>query len=256
MISTVPRRTVAAVAAPPAPPLPSLPPPTAQGGRARRMGREQRRLQILHAARDVFVEHGYAGARTHQIAERAEVTEALLYRHFPSKQALFEAAVLEPLEVMIGELADLTRGVASQTDPAARRRGFEAMHEVVARTCVRIVPLLGAALFAEGGRTFYRERLVPLLDRAHADSEALLASWPLRRELDGRTAFTMTIGMHLGLALDAHLRDEELDVAAVSVALADVVVRGLSRPPDEDRGSNTTKTTNTKNRKNTKARAG
>ena len=67
------------------------------------------------------------------------------------------------------------------------------------------------------------------------DAQALLSSWPLRREVDGRTAFTMTLGMHLGLALDAHMRGEVLDVARVSEALADIVVRGLSRSPDEER---------------------
>lgn len=198
-----------------------------------RLGREQRRLQIVDAARSVFVEHGFAGARTQLIAERAAINEALLYRHFASKEALFEAAVLEPLEAMIAELADLTRALVTEPSPAERRRGFEAMHSVVARTCVDIVPLLGVALFASGGPAFYRERLVPVLDRAYADTERLLASWPLRQQLDGRTAFTMTFGMHLGLALDAAMRGEELDVAAVSVALADVLVRGLSRSGDE-----------------------
>ena len=48
--------------------------------------------------------------------------------------------------------------------------------------------------FAEGGRAFYRDRLVPLLDRIGADTDALLASWPVRQPLDGRTAFTMTFG--------------------------------------------------------------
>jgi AcrR family transcriptional regulator len=197
------------------------------------MRRAQRRVQIVEAARAVFVEHGYAGARTQQIAERAGITEALLYQHFGSKEALFDAAVLEPLEAMIAQLADLTRELVAQRSAAERRRGFEAMHEVVARTCVDIVPLLGVALFAAGGPAFYRERLVPLLDRAYDEAERLLASWPVRQQLDGRTAFTMTFGMYFGLALDACMRGERLDVAAVSATLADVVVRGLSKPTAE-----------------------
>jgi TetR/AcrR family transcriptional regulator len=193
------------------------------------MGREQRRRLIVEAARSVFVEHGYAGARTQQIAERAEINEALLYRHFPSKQALFEAAVLEPVEVMIGQLTDLTRTLVAEPTAAERRRRFEAMHEVVLRTCVEIVPLLGVALFEKGGRAFYRDRLVPLLDRAGRDADELLASWPVRQQIDGRTAFTMTFGMHLGLALDAHMRGEPIEIEPLSAAVADVVVRGLSR---------------------------
>ena len=41
------------------------------------------------------------------IAERAAVNQALLYQHFASKEALFAAAVLEPLEAMITELGEL-----------------------------------------------------------------------------------------------------------------------------------------------------
>lgn len=196
------------------------------------MGREARRGQIVDAAREVFVESGFAGARTQQIAERASVTEALLYKHFTSKRALFEAAVLEPVEAMISELADLTAATASETSPAARRRRVTAMHELVVRTCVQIVPLFGVAVFADGGRAFYRDRLVPVLDRAGESATELLRSWPVRQQLDGRTAFTMTFGMYLGLALDAHMRGEPLDVEALSAALADVVVRGLSERGD------------------------
>ncbi|MEZ5234435.1 MAG: TetR/AcrR family transcriptional regulator [Acidimicrobiia bacterium] len=208
------------------------PPPATARPPARRLGREQRRLQIVDAARAEFLERGFAGARTQQIAERAAVNQALLYKHFTSKQALFEAAVLEPLEAMIAELTVLIRTVVGEPAPAERRHRFEEMHALVSRTCVAIVPLLGVALFAEGGQAFYRDRLVPLLDRIHGDTDELLASWPVRQPLDGRTAFTMTFGMHLGLALDAHMRGEPLEVERVSRAVADVVVRGLSQPAD------------------------
>jgi TetR/AcrR family transcriptional regulator len=49
--------------------------------------------RILDAAIDEFVEHGLAGARVDRIAERAGANKALLYRHFGSKEALFDAAV-------------------------------------------------------------------------------------------------------------------------------------------------------------------
>ena len=195
---------------------------------ASRVHGEVRRELILTAARGVFVEHGYAGARTQHIAQQADVAEALLYRHFASKAALFEAAVLEPLERMITDLIDQTAAMADVTDVDRRRQGFVAMHESMCRTCVHVVPLLGVALFSEGGRVFYRDRLAPLLGRGHESAAALMGSWPLRQPLDPATAFTATFGMYLGIALDAHMRGEAVDAAAVSAALADVVVRGLS----------------------------
>jgi TetR/AcrR family transcriptional regulator len=49
--------------------------------------------RILEAAVDEFVEHGLAGARVDRIAERAGANKQLLYRHFGSKEGLFDAAV-------------------------------------------------------------------------------------------------------------------------------------------------------------------
>jgi TetR/AcrR family transcriptional regulator len=49
--------------------------------------------RILEAAIEEFVEHGLAGARVDRIAGRAEVNKQLLYRHFGSKEGLFDAAV-------------------------------------------------------------------------------------------------------------------------------------------------------------------
>jgi AcrR family transcriptional regulator len=49
--------------------------------------------RILAAAVQEFVDHGLAGARVDRIAERAGANKQLLYRHFGSKEALFDAAI-------------------------------------------------------------------------------------------------------------------------------------------------------------------
>jgi TetR/AcrR family transcriptional regulator len=49
--------------------------------------------RILGAAIEEFAEHGLAGARVDRIAERAGANKQLLYRHFGSKEGLFDAAV-------------------------------------------------------------------------------------------------------------------------------------------------------------------
>ena len=54
-----------------------------------RMSAEERRLSILHAAVPLFARFGFNGTTTKQIAEAAGVSEALLYRHFPGKEALY-----------------------------------------------------------------------------------------------------------------------------------------------------------------------
>jgi len=52
------------------------------------MPRPSREPQILAAALSQFAEHGYDNARVRGIADAAGVSEAALYRHYPSKEAL------------------------------------------------------------------------------------------------------------------------------------------------------------------------
>jgi AcrR family transcriptional regulator len=60
---------------------------------------------MLDAARDVFAVKGFA-ATTREIADRATVTEQLLFNHFESKQQLFAAAVLRPFEEFVQDRLD------------------------------------------------------------------------------------------------------------------------------------------------------
>ncbi len=59
----------------------------------KRVSGNERKALILAAARRVFARDGFDGARTLQIAEEAGVSEALVYRHFPSKRALYRAVL-------------------------------------------------------------------------------------------------------------------------------------------------------------------
>ena len=61
----------------------------------RRLPREERRRQILSAARVVFVRQGYAGTRMIEVAEQARVGKGTLYEHFESKEDLFSTLVVE-----------------------------------------------------------------------------------------------------------------------------------------------------------------
>jgi len=54
---------------------------------------EDTRNRILKAALESFSKHGYTGATTREIARVSDVTEVTLFRHFPSKEKLFEEVV-------------------------------------------------------------------------------------------------------------------------------------------------------------------
>src|SRR5437016_9924507 len=52
---------------------------------------EDRRAAIIKAVRRVFAEKGFDGTTTRELADAAGVSEALLFKHFPNKEALFSA---------------------------------------------------------------------------------------------------------------------------------------------------------------------
>ncbi|MFO0689062.1 MAG: TetR/AcrR family transcriptional regulator [Myxococcota bacterium] len=83
----------------------------------RRLKHADRRSSILEAATAAFAAKGFEGARTLEIAEAAGVSEALVFRHFPSKQALYDA-VLERLT------EEQDRNIATLHLPEASTRGL------------------------------------------------------------------------------------------------------------------------------------
>jgi TetR/AcrR family transcriptional regulator, transcriptional repressor of aconitase len=56
-----------------------------------RLDSEARRRRIVDVALPLFARKGFAGTTTKEIAEAAEVSEALLFKHFPTKAALYGA---------------------------------------------------------------------------------------------------------------------------------------------------------------------
>jgi len=54
-------------------------------------GRKQE--QVINAARDLFLQHGFEGATMNMIAAHAEVSKATLYAYYPTKEQVFVAVI-------------------------------------------------------------------------------------------------------------------------------------------------------------------
>ncbi|CAD7339982.1 helix-turn-helix transcriptional regulator [Sphingomonadales bacterium 56] len=139
---------------------------------ATRLSSAGRRASIIAAARAVFARHGLEGARTQQIARAAGVSEALLFRHFPTKTHLYRAVLREVITdqniVMrsFGEAEASSEGLLE-----ILRRTFSyamaGMHAVNAEGLRMVV----GSLAGDGGyaRLVYRRALrmtLPNLERA------------------------------------------------------------------------------------------
>ena len=53
--------------------------------------KQERRRQILGAAKHVFADAGYHGASIHAIIERAQIARGTFYLYFESKAAVFDS---------------------------------------------------------------------------------------------------------------------------------------------------------------------
>ena len=68
--------------------------PIITGAGASRMKGDERRGQILATAVNLFSRNGFRGTTTKEIAQAAGVSEAMVFRHFANKEALY-AAILD-----------------------------------------------------------------------------------------------------------------------------------------------------------------
>ena len=85
-----------------------------QPGRRLRADARRNRQKLVTAARDTFAADG-TSVPLEEIAERAGVGIGTLYRHFPTRQALYEAVYRDEVEAMAraaDDLADVDPGEA------------------------------------------------------------------------------------------------------------------------------------------------
>src|SRR5437588_440934 len=94
------------------------------------------REQLLAAARDVFVEQG-PGAPLDEIARRAGVGIATLYRRFPDRESLMRAVVLD----VLGQVGHQAR-LAQAEEPDALAALVRYMHRALDVRIAAVIPAL------------------------------------------------------------------------------------------------------------------
>jgi AcrR family transcriptional regulator len=72
------------------------------------------RALLLKAAEQVFAREGYVAATTKDLAREAGVSESVMFRHFPSKAALFRESVLDPLLSVLSAFSDASARYLAQ----------------------------------------------------------------------------------------------------------------------------------------------
>jgi AcrR family transcriptional regulator len=168
---------------------------------SRRLSGEERRGTILDAAIEEFAKQGFRGATTAALARAAGITEALLYRHFRSKRALFLGAVGHVL-------ASVEREV--ETILGAHAHPVDALRELFTyfRRELRENPQFGHLIYVvatELRDPEFRREYLRYQDRILARIEEALRRWErdgyLRPSVEPRAVAWLILGAHQTLSL-------------------------------------------------------
>jgi AcrR family transcriptional regulator len=109
-----------------------------------RMTAEQRRVQLLVVARDVFADGGFHATSMDDVANAAGVTKPVLYQHFPSKRSLYVELLQQVGRELLAEL-----GAATATAGSGREKteqGFSVYFRYVFRNPNAFRVLFGASV--------------------------------------------------------------------------------------------------------------
>lgn len=200
-----------------------------------RMTAEDRKLQILRVAVSLFSQKGFGGTTTREIAQAAGVSEAMVFRHFATKQELY-TAILDH-KACSGDSMNPEEMVAE----ALKQKDDQAVFEQLA---------LGALEHHECDPEFQRLLLHAALE-GHELAEIffekfvrrvyeLLGGYIIERQRDGAMAaidpaiaVRAFIGMVIHHSLNNNLWDPERRLLKISNAeaakhFADILLNGIS----------------------------
>jgi AcrR family transcriptional regulator len=177
-----------------------------------RLSSEARRQAIVEAVKEVFAEKGFDGTTTRELAEAAGVSEALLYKHFPSKQSLYaamrEACAKEPgfieysrvmaLQPSTSTLVILIHFLISRFVQGHDGEGHKVMHRLATRSLLEDGEFIRLVIkpFIEA----WVRKVEECLKAAAKAGE--LREIPVRRDLRGWFAH------HIGVSLMLHLHPQ------------------------------------------------
>lgn len=151
-------------------PTSSTPRKTAAVKTARRLAPELREQQIVEKAIEHFTRHGFAGS-TRELAREIGITQPLLYRYFPSKEALIDRVYAEVFSWRPAWESDLTDRKVPLLE-RLRRFYCDYARVILREEWIRI--FIFAGLTREGINTKYLSKLrarvfLPVLEEVRND---------------------------------------------------------------------------------------
>lgn len=198
--------------------------------------------KIFEAAVDEFAEHGFAGSSTLAIAERAGVSEGLIFKYFKSKATLLKQVVFPVLATAIMPLA--IRGVKSVTDAEhetfgefltaliRERLDFARRHKKHLRILLQELPLNEElrSRMVKGLQT----ELLPIINQkiTHYQKKGTLRQMPVEQLLSYLVPQIIGFVFSRAVFAFAFAANEEQDIQT----LIEVMVHGVAASDQTERG--------------------
>jgi TetR/AcrR family transcriptional regulator len=196
-----------------------------------RLPSEDRRRQLIDTALSFFARQGFEGTTTKEIAAASGVTEAIIFRHFPNKQALYTAVLACKHESGESEavLAHWRSLMDANDDIGLFRNLIEKVIEGFRRDSRYHRALLFAAL--EGHKTGieqHRERSLPIFE--------LLCQYVARRQSEGAirpgspgaiVGAIVGTAYHYGMMTEFFGFCHDSTDGQVAAAILDIILHGI-----------------------------
>ena len=214
-----------------------------------RMAGEERKLQILRVAVHLFSQRGFRGTTTKEIAQAAGVSEAMVFRHFATKEELY-TAILDH-KACTDAIADPCLLVADAVSRKDDRAVFETLafsaleHHEQDREFLRL--LLHSALEGhELAQMFWDRNILQIYEFLGAYIEERQRDGAFR-PVEPKVVVRAFIGMLIHHSLNNNLWDPSrrlLDITNEEAAreFTEILLRGIrnnSAAPAVDKGKRT-----------------
>jgi TetR/AcrR family transcriptional regulator, mexJK operon transcriptional repressor len=117
---------------------------------------EERVSELLDVAAEVFIEDGFKGASTNEIARRANCSKTTLYARYPTKEKLFLAVLERRMERILSGFATTLQSEPPM-EQTLREYGFHLLQVVLSESQLGMVRVVSmeSSRFPNLGKRFY-----------------------------------------------------------------------------------------------------
>lgn len=195
------------------------------------MPSQQRREHIVSTARQVFTEQGLAGTRIRDLAAAAGVSEAMLYRHFASKDELFKATIDAAVDQAFADSPPHRLEVPEAHTPDSLHDALHDLIKDVARLADDLGPLLVA--ISVGPDNPARRTLIDAVARWNeraATRAAAVINPMLRRPFEFRRLIELIFGALWFNSILAEHRGLDPDPDILINGIVETMLHGAAAP--------------------------